>query len=59
MAKGLRYEWIKEDRIAVFLDNKRVGSIRKTTGGYQYIPRGCKFLGEVYETLSKCKASLL
>ena len=59
MAQKVRFEFVKEDRIAVFLEDKRVGSIRKTTGGYQYLPTGGKFPGEVYETLGQCKASLL
>jgi hypothetical protein len=58
----IRYEWIKDNLIAVFLENKRIGKIIKHIGsdgvGYQYFPKGNNKGGDVFFTLYECKKSL-
>lgn len=42
----------------VYLDGKRVGTIKRTDEGYTYYPKGQKTGGETFPTLSKCIKSL-
>lgn len=50
---------VNGDLLLVYLDAKRVGSIKKVTGGWQYFPKGAKQLGgEVFPTLRACQNSL-
>ena len=44
--------------IKVFLDGKRVGSIRSVLGGWQYFPYRSDVGGEVFETISEVKNSI-
>ena len=60
----IEYEWIDENRIAVFLTNwsnknsrTRVGKILKVKGGFQYYPKGGR-PGEILPTFDDCKKSL-
>jgi hypothetical protein len=49
-----------ENIIEVRLDGKVVGQIRPVnTGGYQYIPKGQKTRGEVFQSIAEVKASLI
>ena len=54
----ITYEFVKETLHAVFLDGKRVGKIKKTDLGWQYFPKGSKFVGDPFSTLEDCKYSL-
>jgi hypothetical protein len=54
----IHYEWVREELIAVFKDNQRIGKIQKYIGsdgvGYQYFPRGGKG-SIVFDTMQECK----
>jgi len=56
----IRFEWIRNDLTAVFLDNKRIGKIEKNDDGYRYYPHGfsSKYAGDAFKTLDACKQSL-
>lgn len=43
---------------SVFLDGKRVGTIRKDDEGFRYFPKDSIAHGEAFATLALCKASL-
>jgi len=55
---NIRYEWVRDDLTAVFLDEKRVGKIKKDSDGYRYYPKGHNIAGEAFSTLGECKESL-
>lgn len=44
--------------VRVFLDDKFVGTIKRTVGGWVYRPRGSKATGEPNMSLNAVKASL-
>lgn len=44
---------------AVFLDGKRVGTIKRVNGGWQYFPKGQKYGGEIFKNISECEESLV
>ena len=54
----IRYEWIRENLTAVFLENKRVGKIQKDPDGFRYYPKGKSKGGDAFPTLTECKRSL-
>lgn len=54
----IRYEYIKAGKIAVFLDEKRVGNIIHEEKGWVYRTKDGKYQGEWYETEMACRASL-
>ena len=43
----------------VYNENKKVGIIKKDNSGFYYEPKGTKFKGVSYATLTECKNSLL
>jgi len=54
----IRYEWIRDDLTAVFLNDRRVGKIQKDQDGFRYYPKGQSKGGNAFSTLNKCKMSL-
>ena len=51
----LRYETVT----IVYQDNKRIGEIRESAGGFQYFAKGLKkYAGKFFPTLAWCKHSL-
>ena len=62
----IEYKWGKgneEGNVLVFLDNKRVGTIKKVKNNknkdvWQYFPLGSKYGGVMYKILEDCKISL-
>lgn len=54
----ITYKEIENANIAVYLDKKRAGTIKKVAGGFQYFPKGGKNGGDVLLTLQAVKASL-
>jgi len=54
----LQFNPINATTIAVLLENKRVGEIRKVEDGFQYFPKGQRKGGEVFPTVAACKQSL-
>ncbi len=55
----LRYIVDNVNTVAVFLDNKRVGSIKHLAGDqWQYVPKGQREGGEIFSTLQQCQNSL-
>ena len=47
------------ENIIVKLDGKRVGTIKKVEGGYQYFPKGNnKLFGAIYQSIDDVKNSL-
>lgn len=44
----------------VYLNGKRIGTIKQVDGGFKYIPKGRHFhAGTVYSTVAKVKATLV
>ncbi|QJA43003.1 hypothetical protein [Phaeobacter phage MD18] len=54
----ITYSRTSPTEIAVALDGKNVGVIRKTKGGYHYKPKGTRITGESFATVEEVKASL-
>jgi hypothetical protein len=44
--------------VIVYLDKKRVGSIRKVERGWAYFPKGSKERGEILPTINAVKKSI-
>ncbi len=52
----ITYKYLKNSDIAVYLDNKRVGTIKQFTDGVQYFPKGSKTSdGQIYLSVNECK----
>lgn len=54
----IEYEYIKDGKIAVFLDGKRVGNIFSNEKGWIYRTKDGRNQGEWFKTLEECKKSL-
>lgn len=58
----ITYTELSAASVAVFLDGKRVGTIRHTRDdrgtGWAYWPKGTLTSGDLYPSLARCKASL-
>lgn len=61
---GLSYKGVKKangvskTEFAVYLGNRRIGTIRKVKLGYQYFPKGSDNGGDVYVSIEQVKRSL-
>jgi hypothetical protein len=54
MTEGLTFK----TNVDVFLDGKKIGTIKEVKDGFQFYPNGQKIGGAVFPTLQACKNSL-
>lgn len=55
----IKYRRVSEIEVAVFLENKYVGVIKKDDNGlYRYWPDKSRLSGQAFTTLKACKNSL-
>lgn len=50
---------LNKNYIAVFIDGKTSGCIKRVSGGFQYRPKKSKQFGDTFATKEMCKNSLL
>jgi hypothetical protein len=58
MENKITYKEVSGAEVAVFLEGRRVGTIRPMLAGFRYFPLGQRQGGEKYQTLAEVKRSL-
>lgn len=54
----ITYKMISREKIAVFIEKARVGTINKVSNGWQYQTIKGGFKGEIFPTLEELRKSL-
>lgn len=58
MENKITYKDVSGAEVAVFLEGRRVGTIRPLLAGFRYFPLGSRTGGDKYTTLAEVKRSL-
>jgi hypothetical protein len=58
MENKITYKEVSDREVAVFMEGRRVGTIRPLLAGWRYYPKGQSQGGDKYPTLTLVKQSL-